>query len=273
MVTIRNLESKDWSQFEILETDAFQSDVMDLSEFERHVQEDGFFGLFNDSNTLIGYLYCGLYGKYAHLHRIGILSSERGKKYGSILFEKAIKYFEEQNKPNFNLFVETHNTPAISLYKKYGLQIMFESWHFIIKKEIFDQTKGKVLYNTSIKDLTIDSLNLVEKNFPSANIDELKGLLDAIAKGSSNRFVAMFLETDLQAIARFNRKFSGCRPFFIKDLLIFDSFIEQLFALTLPEKDYVRITFDNNDELASLCKKRNFTVHHHLYKMTRRASV
>ena len=35
----------------------------------------------------------------------------------------------------------------------------------------------------------------------------------------------------------------------------------------LPDKEYIRITFDNYLELAELCIKRGYKLHHHMYTM------
>ena len=270
MAIIRNLTLSDWSQFQILELDTFENDPLDKETFTRNLEYDGFFGLYIDEKVLIGYLYCRIYGDYAHLHRTGVLSSERGKGYGSQLFEKAISYFEEHNLPQFNLFVETHNEPAIRLYRKYSLKIIFESWHFIINLEEHATYAKTIFSEVTSKELGFDDLPLVQKTFSQANLIELRGMLEDMKnQPTGNKFIEMFQGPKLLAVARFNKKFSGCRPFFITDIGYFDTFISKLIELKPPEKEYIRITFDDNDAVADLCLKRNYTVHHHLYKMTR----
>lgn len=271
MTLIRNLTDTDWDQFNILEIDAFPNDPIDKDAFLLHTKDRAFFGLFNDNGILIGYLNCAIYGDYAHLHRIGILSTERGNGYGSMLFKKAISYFENQNHPIFSLFVESHNSVAISLYKKFDLEIIFESWHFIINLEVHESVAKPLLSDITSREITIEDFEQIKNVFPHAELSELRGMLEvAKVKGSINKFLGMFYKSDLKAITRFNKSFSGCRPFFISDINYFDSFIDQLLNLKDPDKNYIRITFDDNDKLAELCKKRNYTIHHHLYKMTRK---
>ncbi len=270
MPIIRNLTVQDWNQFQILELDTFKNDPLEKESFLANTEYDGFFGLFKDDDILIGYLYCRIYGDYAHLHRIGISSTERGKGYGSLLFEKAISYFEEHHSPKFSLFVETKNTPAIGLYEKYGLEKIFESWHFIIDLEENKKFITQTIANITSRELHSDDLVSVQNTFPQANLDEVKGMLEDMKKHqTSNHFIVMFESDEMKALARFNKKFSGCRPFFIKDIGYFDTFLDILIQSKEPEKDYVRITFDDNDELAKLCIDRNYKIHHHLYKMTR----
>ncbi len=271
MPYIRTLTENDWNEFNILEIDAFPNDPNEKDVFVQWITRDGFFGLFNDQNILVGYLYCAIYSEYAHLHRIGVLSTERGKGYGSMLFEKAISYFEEHQHPKFNLFVESHNSVAISLYKKYGLEIIFEAWHFIINLDMHKSVAGPLLTDISSREITIDDFNKIKNAFPKADLTELQGMLEeANSKGSTNKYLGMFYKSNLSAIARFNKKFSGCRPFFISDISFFDSFLDQLLKMRDPDKEYIRITFDDNDKLAELCKKRNYSVHHHLFKMARK---
>ena len=124
MVNLRILTENDFDTFEKLELDTFPDDPMFQDSFLITVGSDGFFGLFDNKNNLIGYLYCRIYGDYSHLHRIGILSSERGKGYGSLLFEKAINYFGEHNSPHFHLFVKSNNIIAINLYKKWSKNVV-----------------------------------------------------------------------------------------------------------------------------------------------------
>lgn len=270
MSFIRIMTLNDWNQLQKLEINAFPNDPLDHEGFLRFLSNDGFFGLFDEKKNLIGYLFCKIYGDYPHLHRIGILETERGKGYGSQLFEKAISYFEERNAPHFNLFVETKNSPAIALYKKFDLSIIFESWHFIIDLNQHSTYVKDIFSDITSRELTLEDMTLVQESFPQANLDELKGMLEDVKKHpNTNHFIVMFQDGKLNALARFNKKFSGCRPFFIADVKYFDTFLSLLIKAKDPEKSYIRITFDDNDALAKMCIERNYEIHHHLYKMTR----
>ena len=226
---------------------------------------DGFLGLYKH-DLLIGYIYCRLFGSYAHLQRIGILSTERGKGFGSLLFENVISYFESYKKPKFSLYVETRNNLALNLYNKYGMKILFQSWHFIITLDNHEKYRKNFIGKTTIRELEIQDLPNLSPVFPNANLLELKGMMEEVR---TNNFLLMKDGEKIVAIARFNKKFAGCRPFFIKDVTYFDTFIEHLIKIRDSQKNYVRITFDDNDALAELCKKRKYVVHHHLYKMER----
>ena len=269
MANIRNLKERDWNQFQLIELDTFPSDPLSKNEYLQIILNDGFFGLF-ENDHLVGYLYCRIYDSYAHLHRIGILKTERGKKFGSLLFQKAVQYFNDHEKFQFSLFVEYDNFVAISLYKKYGLIIDFESWHFIIDLEQHYKISRVIISNVIIRDLSFEDVSNLNKFFPKINLDEIRGMLKEIKRNTStNRFIILEHENEPKVIARFNKNYSGCRPFFLTEIRYFDTFIEELVKLKDPSKSYIRITFDDNDELASICKGRKYMIHHHLLKMTK----
>ncbi|MHA2359780.1 MAG: hypothetical protein ACXAB5_05880, partial [Candidatus Thorarchaeota archaeon] len=48
----------------------------------------------------------------------------------------------------------------------------------------------------------------------------------------------------------------------------FDDFLNGIKKFSLPEFDYCRVTFTDIPELAELCTKREFRLHHRLHKMT-----
>jgi hypothetical protein len=56
-------------------------------------------------------------------------------------------------------------------------------------------------------------------------------------------------------------------PFRIDNLDGIDDFISGLEEYSLPEYDYVRLTFTDNENLAELCDKRGYKQHHRLYRM------
>ncbi|MFX1562477.1 MAG: hypothetical protein ACFFDP_04135, partial [Promethearchaeota archaeon] len=66
---------------------------------------------------------------------------------------------------------------------------------------------------------------------------------------------------------RFTPSFPGCFPFEIENIDSFDDFISGLRPYSLPQFDFVRVTFTDNDELAQLCNSRSYKLHHLLYKM------
>jgi ribosomal protein S18 acetylase RimI-like enzyme len=268
MPEIRLIQENDWEQFQKLEKDCFPNELIDSLAFKTSIATNGFFGIFNDQNILVGYLYCRNYSSYGHLHRIGVLANERGKGYGSQLFKHAIDFFEKSKNPEFALFVETKNENAIKLYQKFGMQVIYESWHFIIEIQHHNKVKKGLLPNVLLREITLDDFNNFKLENPDLDLNEYSGILEEEQKYKSNNFMlALVQNKSVKLITRFNKNFSGCRPLFCSDITYFDNFIDELVKLKDSNLDYVRITFDGDLKLSKLCYDRNYKLHHHLFKM------
>ena len=153
-------------------------------------------------------------------------------------------------------------------YIKNGLKTLYEAWHFVIDIDLHNSINKTIFNNIAFRELTVEDLDDIDISFPKTDTKELKGMLkDSNEHPGVNHFISMYENNKIVAYARFNKKFAGSRPFAIVDLKYFDTFISQLIKMRDQTKNYIRITFDDNDELANLCKKRNYTVHHHLFKM------
>ncbi|MHA2338793.1 MAG: GNAT family N-acetyltransferase [Candidatus Hodarchaeales archaeon] len=268
----RRLTPDDWLSFKDIEDNAFPRDKIDGEEFKRLVTSEGFIGYFtnNVSEELIGYLYLTLLDDYAHLNRIGVHHNWRGKGFGKLLMEYAINYFLNYNPKEIGIYVETNNKVAISLYQKYGFVIQFESWHYIVGLSSFNKSDHNT-ENYELKEVNIEDLEILENTFDNFNSIEIRRTLEREKKNEKTKlfFLGLTHYGEFVGFARFNPSFSGCRPFNYSALKHVDPFIELLKKYKLPEKEYIRITFDNYRELAKKFDEDEYKKHHHLYKLVK----
>lgn len=271
MLKVLRLENENWNSFELMENEIFTNDKIDTDDFNRLLLEEGFFGLFHNKE-LIGYLYLKSMGDYAHLNRIGVQKNQQGQGYGHFLMEYAINHFKQRSAKEIGLYVEANNVKAISLYKRYKFSIKNESWHFIIDMTIFKSNFNKQNQTDSFKIVEAkkrDIPNIIHK-FPNLNKHQLKNQMNEESnKKSPRNYFLMLLENDtIKIFARFNPLYSGCMPFVYSEVNYVDIFIDILSeSYKLPDKDYIRLTFDDSEELVKLFKQRGYKMHHHLYKM------
>ncbi|OLS26453.1 MAG: hypothetical protein HeimC3_10030 [Candidatus Heimdallarchaeota archaeon LC_3] len=185
--------------------------------------------------------------------------------------EHAINYFSKFKPKEIGIYVETHNRNAIGLYKKYGFKNYYESWHYIVDLSSFDHEilPELKLDDYSIKLIDVHDLLKISNIFLEMNFTEMKSGLESNnqSKVPRLRFLGLLKNNNLVPFARFAPNFSRCRPFHYTSIDDVDPFIELMKRYKLPDKDYVRITFDKYRELANLFAKRNYKKHHHLYKL------
>lgn len=81
----------------------------------------GAIGLFTD-RKLIGYLFAMSVIGEGELHRIAILPEMRGQGLSILLMDEFFVWLKKQKDNAVTLEVRGGNTPAISLYQKYGFQ-------------------------------------------------------------------------------------------------------------------------------------------------------
>ncbi len=273
MLNFRKFTDKDWNSFEEIAMEAFARENIQKENFLQLLDDEGLIGAFKDGK-LIGYLRLLLMDEYGHLGQIAVEKSERGKGYGNNLMEHAIKYYSEKDVVNIGLYVETKNNTAISLYKKYGFEKQFESWHYWINEEQF----GNILENYQNKEkleiriLTPEDFDTMVKAFPDINCKELRVHLSRPKtkglSGGESIPLGLFTVNGLMVYGRFNPEFPGCRPFEITDIEYLDDFIVGLNEY--KTKDYLRITFDRNKGLSEFCDKRGYRLHHHLWVMMKK---
>ncbi|MHA2358130.1 MAG: GNAT family N-acetyltransferase [Candidatus Heimdallarchaeaceae archaeon] len=268
MFQFRRLLENDWDQFTIVDEDTFLEDKMTEDEFLHVINNRDVIGLFSKTH-LIGYLVMSIMENYGHLNRIAVRTSEQRKGHGTSLMEYSLDFFKDSKVTKSGLYVETDNEAAISLYKKFNYEMADESWHYIIHedrvKEI--ENKGRKVETTRLKIMEPKDFDSIVKVFPTINRDELKTHLEELME--QNYFgsipLGLFDNDNLLIYGRFNPDYSGCRPFCVADLDYFNDFF--ILLKQYAKKDYYRITFDSDKYLAEFCKKREYKLWHHLWKM------
>jgi ribosomal protein S18 acetylase RimI-like enzyme len=269
----RKITNDDWLSFKELEDDAFPRDQLERNDFDQLTSSDRFIGYFNNDkpSELIGYLVLTTYDSYAHLNRIGINRNWRGKGYGKILMDYAIKHFLKFNPKEIGIYVETNNSVAISLYEKFGFVKKFESWHYIINLTNFDRSMSDQinLKDYELRDIDVNDLKIISQKFSNFNYAEMKKGFetDQLNENPRFNFLVLLYKGEYVGFTRFSPNFSGSRPFHYSLLNHIDPFVMLLKKYIQPDKDYLRITFDAYDELANLFETRGYTKHHHLFKL------
>jgi ribosomal protein S18 acetylase RimI-like enzyme len=267
MLEFRNIRESDWKEYHDIDIESFSDDKIEKNDFLRWLESEGFIGLFVKGN-LVGYLMLRAMEKYGHLARIAVKKTERGKGYGFKLMEYAEQYFEERNVEKIALYVETKNDVAIALYKKSGYVIAFESWHYLVNEILVKKIEEELIPidTAEMRVLSIEDYENIISIFPSINKEELRNHLnEQIPKQLRNIPLGLFINNELKVYGRFNPDFSGCRPFLCTDVSHVKEFLINLHPYR--KKEYYRITFDKNKELAEFCEKNGYKLWHHLFVM------
>ncbi|MHA1953787.1 MAG: GNAT family N-acetyltransferase, partial [Candidatus Heimdallarchaeaceae archaeon] len=257
-----------WKAYHEIDIEAFSDDMVDKKTFLRWLESDGFIGFFA-WEKLAGYLMLRAMGEYGHLARIAVEKSERGKGYGFRLMEQADSFFKERKVRKIGLYVETKNDAAISLYKKSGYNLSFESWHYLINENLVKVIEKEIILSESadMRILSIEDYDILISTFPSINKEELRNHLDVKTpvEQRNNIPFGLFIDNDLKVYGRFNRDFSGCRPFLCTNAKYVKEFLINLHPFR--KKEYYRITFDRNKRLAEFCESKGYQLWHHLWVM------
>lgn len=259
---IRPLTNDDVGAFLKMSKDDDPEFRITKEQFERLVQGDAFFGLFiND--FLIGHLNLQPFGDdESHFQGIYILSEHRGKGYGSLFVKHALEWFRYQGTiRKVHLYTEQTNVVAQNLYKKYGFEITSEAWHFIAPLNTL-----KPLNMFTCEELRVEEIDIVGSKFkdviPAAYIKR------HLASDRHHFFTLKDSKDMIVGACRFDISYSGCFPFIIETIDAFDDFLAYIQPFSLEEFDYIRFTFFGIPKLASLCKSREYKLHHEMVRMT-----
>ncbi len=260
MVEIRNAIAEDWEEFHKMDVQIFPEDEAWEDTFRKRVEGDGFF-ILEIGNDMIGYLMVQRYGSdEGYVGRIGVIESQRGKGYGRLLMDQGIDWFRNQGDIKAVHLQADLNEAALGLYKNTGFKKVGTTWHYFVP---FDSLEPKGEY--SVHEIKESEFNIITDMFPTVPAEQLRRFLE----DKKNLIVVLKDgESNIQGVARFTPSFPGCFPFEITYVECFDDFVLGLKKFSLPEYDYARITFTNIPELAEICKKRNYRMHHKLHKMT-----
>ncbi len=178
MLVFKKIRESDWGAYHDIDIESFSEDKIEKRDFLRWLESDGFIGSYSQ-DKLVGYLMLRAMGDYGNLARIAVNKSERGKGYGFKLMDRAEVYFRDRNVKKIELYVETKNDVAISLYKKSGYSLLFESWHYIIEENFVKKIEEETTPTDSAEmriQSSEDYENIVS-TFPSINKEELKNHL------------------------------------------------------------------------------------------------
>jgi len=271
MLEFRNLKDIDWKAYQEIDMESFENDNVKKEDFSRWLDSDGLIGAFVDSK-LVGYLMLRYMEDYGHLARIAVGKSERGKGFGFSLMNYAETYYKDRKIARIGLYVETRNEVAISLYKKSGYCIMFESWHYRFEEDIVRSIEEEIILSdsTNMRVLTISDYETVVSTFPTINKEELKDHLsvEITEEYEGSIPLGLFIEGNLEVYGRFSSSFSGCRPFLCTETIHVKEFVANL--KPFRKKDYFRITFDRDKRLAEFCENNGYRLWHHLYFMEKK---
>jgi GNAT superfamily N-acetyltransferase len=260
-VKVRLMADEDWKQLHKMDLEIFPDDVLDEEWFKKRVQKDGCFVL-DLEGCISGYLVVARYGMdEGHLGRIGVAKMSQGKGYGSVLMQYALDWFRNQEGiRSVHLYTQDFNSVAQELYKKFGFRRSGTTWHFFVPYKTLKPTR-----EYTCQGIEEDEIESAGRRFPSLPAEQIKRFL------THEEFRVLTLKDrngSIVGVCRFTPSFPGCMPFEIADTSYFDDFAAGVRRFGLPEYDYVRITFTNMPELARLCEKRGYHLHHRLYKMT-----
>ncbi len=259
---IRPMRSKDWKTFHQLDKEIFdQKDQIAKEFFKKRIKTPGFFAMETQQGDLIGYLVLGRFtNEIAHLGRIGIRKSEQGKGLGSRLMQHALNWFQkEKGVSQVQLYTQVDNLHAQGLYKKFGFNIIGQTWHYFIP---FKTLTASGHYSVHLIKLAEHQMvaNLFPNSLPIGAIKRFreKGQDVYTLKDSSGRIVGA---------TRFTPSFPGCFPFELHPLSGFDDYVLAFQPLCDPPSKVLRITFHENKHLAALCESRGYQLHHKLFRM------
>ncbi len=275
MLQFRKFVAKDWKDFKEIAIKAFVRENIQEEGFIGILEDEGFIGGFRD-NKLIGYLRLLIHKDYGHLGQIAVTKLERGKGYGNKLMNHALDFFESKGMKRVGLYVETKNQTAISLYEKYGFEKQFESWHYWIEENFYKEIEEmkERIENSELRILTSSDFETIVEVFPEINREELESHLKNKKKqglvGGRSIPLGLFANNELQVYGRLNPEFPGCRPFLVTDIQYVDKFISSL--VKYKKKNYIRLTFDRNNKLATFFKERGYKLWHHMWVMEKKIS-
>lgn len=260
MSGIRKAQGEDWEQFHKTDIGIFPDDAVWEETFWERVEGDGFFVLQLD-NEMIGYLMVQRYGKdEGYVGRIGVIEAQRGKGFGRLLMNHAIDWFHNQGDIKAVHLQADLNEAAMGLYLNTGFKKVGTTWHYFVP---FDSVEPRGEF--SCHEIQEDEIEVVTGIFPSIPVEQIRKFLE---HDDVHVLVLKDGEGNIEGFCRFSPKFPGCFPFQMTSADCFDDFVLELKKYSLPEFDYVRTTFTNIPELAEICDKRGYRMHHKLHKMT-----
>lgn len=245
---------RDWKSFDSLHS---SDDEFTEGGFKSHLKGEGFFGLFLNG-VLVGHMNLNLFGDdECHFQHIFIGEEYRGKGFSNALMEYSFNWYRERGIRRAHLYTEVGNETAQYLYKKYGFTLDSRAWHFIVPFSTLSPSNRYTCH-----EILEENIDPVDNRFQRLPAGEIRRWLN-----SDSRMGLMLKDTQggIVGACLFTPDFPGCRPFEVSTLDCFDDFIAGIKERSLPEFDFVRLTFAGNDELAGLCKQRGYELVHEMF--------
>ncbi|MCF2143907.1 MAG: GNAT family N-acetyltransferase [Candidatus Heimdallarchaeota archaeon] len=258
---LRELSLNDWEKFHEMDKLIFQEDFLREEGFRRSLT--GLKSLLvvaveKETKNFIGYYRIAIYGREGHIQTIGVHPDYRRKGVGSHLLERSIYQLEKSGCTSYFLYVQTNNTPAINLYKKYGFQGETKSWQFVIPFDLLpNKPRGKCRH------VEWGEIQLLSLRF---NVNPLQ-IQQYFGKKEQYVLVYEMLGQQL-GFARFNPAFPGAFPFILKDPNYFLDMVAILKSY-ISQKNFteMKITFENQSRLVNYLKEQKIQLNYSLLKM------
>jgi GNAT superfamily N-acetyltransferase len=251
------MTAQDWDAFTRVGSSI---ETISADHFTRRVAKGGFFGLFIEPD-MVGHMNLNLYGDdEGHFQSIYIDLGHRGKGLSNTMMAHALNWYRERDVKRVHLYTDVDNDVAHSLYKKYGFTVDSRSWHFIVP---FSTINPSSKYTSH--EILEEDIDAVGSRFQRLPAGEIRRWLN-----NESRMSLMLKDTQGRIVGAclFMPSFPGCRPFEISTVSCFDDFIVGIKARSLPQFDFVKLTFAGDDELAGLCKQRGYELVHEMLYFT-----
>lgn len=254
---------KDWEGFDRLQHELFPDDLMSWEDFEKRVERDGFFALTTTAGRIIGCLSMGRFGDASgHIALIGIARGMQRRGFGSELMDFGLKWLRGLGGiTEAFLYTQQDNHPAQALYRRFGFEATATTWHYFVPFKTIRPAGEYRCEPIAEKDIEAMGQQFADR-LPATQIRRWL---------ASQQLVLILRDSErrVAGISRFTPSFPGAFPFELVAVEGFDDFISSLRAHSLPEFDYVRVTFTDNLALARLCERRGYRLHHKLFRLTR----
>ncbi|MDF1541053.1 MAG: GNAT family N-acetyltransferase, partial [Candidatus Thorarchaeota archaeon] len=196
-----------------------------------------------------------------YIQKIAVSSPYQGKGYGSMLMDHANEWFRGQGGiKTVHLYTQQDNHVAHELYKKHGFAVTGTTWHYFVPR---DSLRPTGFYKC--QEIKKDEIDEVGNKYEALPAVQIRRFLENV------RYHIMTLkdkESQIIGVCRFTPSFPGCFPFLMEIPEAFDDFLTGLEPYSLPEFDYVRVTFTDIPKVAKLCEERGYKLHHKLFKMS-----
>ncbi len=123
-VTIKPMQKSDLDDVILIEEKAYGEHHWSKDSFMSELSNElaKYFSAFNEKGELIGYAGCWQILEEAHITTVAVLPEYKRKSLGEALFVTLLNQCYRDMIKYVTLEVRVSNTPAISLYKKYGFK-------------------------------------------------------------------------------------------------------------------------------------------------------